>query len=220
MIKPPEELLDFLVAGRQPQSRCSGSEQHGGDKNDGRMAATTTLQRTPAKLPLLQYFGASAAHHKYRANNLASCWMRCVSAEDSVFQHTFRTLQNITSSGKAFNDFAHWTLAHATSRPCGSAGRVDVRNSPRWPHCEIGLSKSEQYLKGDPKGLRARRGRDFLFCASDIVVLPTGFEAAQCMNSQGIAASERIPFTTISLKRLRLKLMSNDFHSGCTFDVD
>jgi hypothetical protein len=76
-------------------------------------AAETTLQRTPAK-PF--YFNTSAhllRVTKYKANTLADlldALREC--PEDSIFQHTFRTLQEHQFLRAGFsNDFAHWALA-------------------------------------------------------------------------------------------------------------
>src|SRR6266436_9590085 len=91
---------------------------------------TTTLQRTPAK-PF--YFNTSAhllRITKYKANSLAElldALREC--PEDSVFQHTFRTLQEHHFIREGFsNDFAHWALAQC-NEPSLAEGlaSVDVR---------------------------------------------------------------------------------------------
>src|SRR6266478_2812650 len=76
-------------------------------------AASTTLQRIPAK-PF--YFNTSAhllRITKYKAGTLAElldALREC--PEDSIFQHTFRTLEEHHFIREGFsNDFAHWALA-------------------------------------------------------------------------------------------------------------
>ena len=109
---------------------------------------TTTLQRTPAK-PF--YFNTSAhllRITKYKANSLAElldALREC--PEDSVFQHTFRTLQEHHFIREGFsNDFAHWALAQcnepglAAYYPFDDGQGLMCGNSLPWGHCEIDSS--------------------------------------------------------------------------------
>src|SRR6266850_4444853 len=95
------------------------------------LAATPpTLHRTPAK-PF--YFNTSAhllRITRYKANNIAElleALRQC--PEDSIFQHSFRTLQEHHFIREGFsNDFAHWALS-ACNEPSLAEGlaSVDVR---------------------------------------------------------------------------------------------
>ncbi len=169
-------------------------------------SATTPLQRTPAK-PF--YFNTSAhllRITKYKANTLAElldALREC--PEDSVFQHTFRTLQEHHFIREGFsNDFAHWTLAQCNEPSLAEVlASVDVREFTSLAALrERFIQILEKYLKGDPKVAARAADETFYFCASDIVVLPTSFEGR-----------------TMHEARLRLKLMSNDFSQWLHEDV-
>ncbi len=143
-------------------------------------SATTPLQRTPAK-PF--YFNTSAhllRITKYKANTLAElldALREC--PEDSVFQHTFRTLQEHHFIREGFsNDFAHWTLAQCNEPSLAEVlASVDVREFTSLAALrERFIQILEKYLKGDPKVAERAADETFYFCASDIVVLPTSFE--------------------------------------------
>src|SRR3974390_2117104 len=100
--------------------------------------------------------------------------------EDSIFQHTFRTLQEHHFIREGFsNDFAHWTFTACNER--GLAERlasIDVREftSVQAVREQI-VHIVEEYVQNNPtSGDRPARER-FYFCAADIVVLPTTFVA-------------------------------------------
>src|SRR5271166_4785276 len=92
--------------------------------------AETTLQRTPVK-PF--YFNTSAhllRITKSKANTLAELLdslREC--PEDSIFQHTFRTLEEHHFLRAGFsNDFAHWALAACNEPSLAEAlAGIDVR---------------------------------------------------------------------------------------------
>jgi hypothetical protein len=188
-------------------------------------AAATTLQRIPAK-PF--YFNTSAhllRITKWKANTLAellSALRDC--PEDSIFQHTFRTLEEHHFLREGFsNDFAHWALA-ACNEPSlaeGLAG-VDVREFTSVAELRGRIIQIlEKYLEADPEAGRRAAEETFYFCASDIVVMPTSFEAHALHEfAEGL---RRVSVHSIHHHfieaRLRLKLMSNDFSQWLHEDV-
>jgi hypothetical protein len=186
---------------------------------------TTTLQRTAVK-PF--YFNTSAhllRITKFKANTLAElldALREC--PEDSVFQHTFRTLQEHHFIREGFsNDFAHWTLAQCNEpRMAEGLAGVDVREftsvaALRARFIEI----LENYVKSDPKACARTADETFYFCASDIVVVPTSFQANTLQEfTEGLrnVSVHSIHHHFIEA-RLRIKLMSNDFSQWLHEDV-
>jgi hypothetical protein len=136
--------------------------------------------------------------------------------EDSIFQHTFRTLQEHHFIRQGFsNDFAHWSLS-ACNEPAlaEQLASVDVRE-----YTSIdGLRRRmidilNDYLKQQQRaGLQAAR-EPFYFCASDIVVIPTPFIADSL--SAFVDGLRHVSVHSIQHHfieaRLRLHQMSNDF---------
>jgi hypothetical protein len=181
------------------------------------MSTAPTIQRTPAK-PF--YFNTSAhllRITKYKANTLAElldALREC--PEDSIFQHTFRTLQEHHFLRAGFsNDFAHWVLA-ACNEPSlaeGLAG-VDVREFTSVAELRARFIQIlEGYLRENAESSARVAEETFYFCASDIVVIPTSFQAHTLHEFvEGIrgVGVHSIHHHFIEA-RLRIKLMSNDF---------
>jgi Family of unknown function (DUF5752) len=180
-------------------------------------ATVPTLHRTPVK-PF--YFNTSAhllRITRQKANTLSEfldALREC--PEGSIFQHSFRTLQEHHFIREGFsNDFAHWALS-ACNEPILAEGlaSVDVREFTSVAELrERFIQIVENFLQRTPAA-GARLAREtFYFCASDTVVIPTSFVAhtlrefaegmrgvtVHCIHHHFIEA------------RLRLKLMSNDF---------
>jgi Family of unknown function (DUF5752) len=188
-------------------------------------AAAATLQRIPAK-PF--YFNTSAhllRITRYKANTLAellAALRECPG--DSIFQHTFRTLQEHHFLREGFsNDFAHWTLASCNEPGLGEAlASVDVREFTSLTELrERFIEILEKYLQTDPDAGQRRADETFYFCASDIVVMPTSFVAGTLQEfAEGL---RRVSVHSIHHHfieaRLRLKLMSNDFSQWLHEDV-
>ena len=180
-------------------------------------AAATTLHRTPAK-PF--YFNTSAhllRITRYKANTLVELLEALrVCPEDSIFQHTFRTLQEHHFLREGFsNDFAHWALAACNEPSLAEAlASVDVREftsvaALRARFLQI-LSK---FMQDDPLSGQRPADETFYFCSSDIVVIPTSFQAHTIGEfTEGV---RRVSVHSIHHHfieaRLRIKLMSNDF---------
>lgn len=189
-------------------------------------ATTTTLQRIPAK-PF--YFNTSAhllRITKYKANTLAElleALREC--PEDSVFQHTFRTLQEHHFLREGYsNDFAHWALS-ACNEPglAETLASVDVREYTSVAELRARFIQIlEGYLHSDPEACKRAADETFYFCAADIVVLPTSFQAHTLPEfTEGI---RRVSVHSIHHHfieaRLRIKLMSNDFSQWLHEDVN
>jgi len=180
-------------------------------------AAAITPNHTLAK-PF--YFNTSAhllRITRFKANSLAELLDALRDCpEDSIFQHTFRTLQEHHFLREGFsNDFAHWTVA-ACNEPglAETLAGVDVREftsvaALRARFVEI-VSK---FLQDDPQAAQRAAEETFYFCASDIVVIPTSFQAHTMHEfSEGLrhVSVHSIHHHFIEA-RLRIKLMSNDF---------
>lgn len=180
-------------------------------------AAPATLQRIPAK-PF--YFNTSAHLQritKYKANTLAElldALRQC--PEDSIFQHTFRTLQEHHFLRAGFsNDFAHWALAACNEPSIAEVlASVDVREFTSVAELRARFIQIlEKFLREDPEACMRAADEAFYFCASDIVVMPTSFQAHTLPEfTEGI---RRVSVHSIHHHfieaRLRIKLMSNDF---------
>ena len=180
-------------------------------------AAPATLQRTPAK-PF--YFNTSAhllRITKYKANTLADlldALREC--PEDSIFQHTFRTLQEHHFLRAGFsNDFAHWALTACNEPSLAEVlASVDVREFTSVAELRTRFVQIlEKHLAATPESCRRIADEAFYFCASDIVVMPTSFQAHTLHEfTEGIrqVSVHSIHHHFIEA-RLRIKLMSNDF---------
>jgi hypothetical protein len=136
--------------------------------------------------------------------------------EGSIFQHTFRTLQEHHFIREGFsNDFAQWALS-ACNEPSLAEGlaSVDVREFTSVTQLrERFVEIVEDFLRRNSlAGSRAAR-ETFYFCSSDIVVIPTNYVAHTLREfAEGLrgVSVHSIQHHFIEA-RLRLKLMSNDF---------
>ena len=188
-------------------------------------AATATLQRVPAK-PF--YFNTSAhllRITKYKANSLPE-FLEALRAvpDDSIFQHTFRTLQEHHFIREGFsNDFAHWVLAACNEPKLAEAlASVDVREYTSISELrERFVQILDQFLSGAPEAKQRVAKETFYFCASDIIMIPTS-RRAQNMHEfcEGLrqVSLHSIHHHFIEA-RLRIKLMSNDFSQWLYEDV-
>jgi Family of unknown function (DUF5752) len=136
--------------------------------------------------------------------------------EESIFQHTFRTLQEHHFIREGFsNDFAHW--AYSQCNEPGLAERLaslDVRRFTSLSSLRDRIVEIvEDYLKANPASRDRKAIEPFYFCASEIVVIPTAFVAHDL--GQFIEALKQVSIHSIYHHfieaRLRLKLISNDF---------
>jgi hypothetical protein len=182
---------------------------------------------TSATLPAVRaaparpfYFNTSAhllRITRQKANSLAE-FLRALREcpEDSVFQHTFRTLQDHHFLREGFfNDFAQWALSDCNEPELAEQlANVDVREFTSVTQLRerfVGIVKG--FLARHPESGQRPAADTFYFCASDVIVLPTSF-VAETMQAfaEGVrqVSVHSIQHHFIEA-RLRLKLMSNDF---------
>jgi hypothetical protein len=136
--------------------------------------------------------------------------------DDSIFQHTFRTLQEHHFIRHGFsNDFAHWSLS-ACHEPvlAEQLASLDVREFTTIEglrQCMIEIL--DDFLQNHPRSSSHPASEPFYFCASDILVLPTPFVADSLpafLDGLRQVSVHSIQHHFIEA-RLRLHLMSNDF---------
>ena len=136
--------------------------------------------------------------------------------DDSIFQHTFRTLQEHHFIRQGFsNDFAHWSLSSCNEPVLAEQlASVDVREFTTIGELRRRIVDIvEGFLQNHPRSSTHPGHAPFYFCASDIVVLPTPFVADSLrafldgLNHVGIHSIHHHFIEA----RLRLKRMSNDF---------
>lgn len=180
-------------------------------------AASQTLVHYPVK-PF--YFNTSAhllRITREKANSLAEFLdaLREV-PENSIFQHTFRTLEEHHFIREGFsNDFAHWALS-ACNEPGLAEGlaSVDVREFTSVAELrERFILIVQNFLNRSPAVADRSARETFYFCASESVVIPTSFVARTLHEfSEGLrGVSVHSLYHHFIEARLRLRLMSNDF---------
>src|SRR6201987_523300 len=150
------------------------------------MATAENIAERPALRKPQKPFYFNTSEHllrigRQRASNLYEL-LRALQTvpDDSIFQHTFRTLQEHHFIRQGFsNDFAHWSLS-ACHEPvlAEQLASVDVREFTAID----GLRRRMVDIVGDflqkhPRAVTRPGHEPFCFCASDIVVLPTPFVA-------------------------------------------
>lgn len=136
--------------------------------------------------------------------------------DGSIFQHTFRTLQEHHFIRQGFsNDFAHWSL-FACHEPvlAEQLASLDVRDFTSIG----GLRERMVEIVGDFLQQHPRLGSQpalepFYFCAADVLILPTSFVADSLPSF--VDGLRKVSIHSIHHHfieaRLRLHLMSNDF---------
>jgi len=190
---------------------------------------TTTAQLTPPRTPVKPFYFNTSAHllriTTQKANTLAEFLEALrVCPDDSIFQHTFRTLQEHHFIREGFsNDFAHWVLA-ACNEPglAEQLASLDVREFTSLGELrERFIQIVEKHLQLNPADGARIAEETFYFCAPDIVVMPTNFVAETMQDfAKGLreVSVHSIHHHFIEA-RLRLKLMSNDFSQWLHEDV-
>jgi hypothetical protein len=136
--------------------------------------------------------------------------------DDSIFQHTFRTLQEHHFIRLGFsNDFAHWCLS-ACHEPilAEQLASVDVREFTTIAGLRAHMVEIvEDFLNEYPRSASRPAHEPFFFCAADLVVLPTPFVPDSLLGF--IDGLRQVSVHSIHHHfieaRLRLQRMSNDF---------
>ena len=136
--------------------------------------------------------------------------------DDSIFQHTFRTLQEHHFIRQGFsNDFAHWSLS-ACHEPilAEQLASVDVREFTAIAGLRARMVEIvEDFLGEYPRSASRPAHEPFFFCAADLVMLPTPFVSDSLpgfIDGLRHVSVHSIHHHFIEA-RLRLQRMSNDF---------
>jgi hypothetical protein len=187
------------------------------------IVSTTRWARSP-------FYFNSAAHllriGRQRASNLNELLEALKSCpEDSIFQHTFQTLQEHHFIREGFsNDFAHW--AFAACNEVGLAERLSSLDVREFTSVKVLRERIiaivEDYLKKNVRSGDRAALEPFYFCASDTVVVPTPFVARNLQEfAEGLqkVSIHSIHYHFIEA-RLRLKLNSNDFSVWLDEELD
>ena len=154
---------------------------------------------------------------RQRANTLCELLSALQTCPDgSIFQHTFRTLQEHHFIRQGFsNDFAHWSL-FACNEPAlaEQLASVDVREFTAIEGLRRRMVEIvDEFLHTHNLSGSRPAHEPFYFCASDIVVLPTAFCASslpEFLDGLNQVTIHSIHHHFIEA-RLRLHRMSNDF---------
>jgi hypothetical protein len=182
---------------------------------------TSALATTLPTAPVKPFYFNTSAHllriTRQKSNSLSEfleALREC--PEGSIFQHSFRTLQEHHFIREGFsNDFAHWVLSD-----CNEAGlaerlaSVDVREFTSVAELrERFVQIVNDFLQSAPAAATRNAREPFYFCAADIVVIPTSFVARTLREfAEGLrGVSVHCIHHHFIEARLRLKLMSNDF---------
>ncbi|HZU23429.1 MAG TPA: DUF5752 family protein [Terriglobales bacterium] len=191
----------------------------------------TTMQPVTAQRWARQPFYFNTAAHLLRIgrqrastlNELLEGVRTC--PDDSIFQHTFQTLQEHHFIREGFsNDFAHW--AFAACNEVGLAERlssVDVREYTSIKALrERIVAIVDDYLKKNSRAADRAALEPFYFCASDSVLIPLPVVARNLQ--EFVEGIEKVSIHSIHYHfieaRLRLKLNSNDFSMWLEEELD
>jgi Family of unknown function (DUF5752) len=183
--------------------------------------ATTSVTPLRPPPPVKPFYFNTSAHlvriTMQKANSLfefLQALREC--PEGSIFQHTFRTLQEHHFIREGFsNDFAQWALS-ACNEPSLAEGlaSVDVREFTSVSDLRARFVQIvEEFLRRNPPAVHRAARETFYFCSSDIVVIPTNYVARTLQEfAEGVrgVSVHSIQHHFIEA-RLRLRLMSNDF---------
>ncbi len=192
--------------------------------------ATAQLPTNVQRLAKSPFYFNTAAHllriGRERAANLGELLEALRSVpDDSIFQHTFRTLQEHHFIREGFsNDFAHW--AFSACNEMGLAERLaslDVREYTSLTSLRERIVKIvDDYLQQNSRARDRAALEPFYFCASDTVVIPTPIVAKSL--PEFIDGMEKVSLHSIHYHfieaRLRLKLTSNDFSVWLDKEMD
>jgi hypothetical protein len=185
------------------------------------MTTATATAPPLARTPVKPFYFNTSAHllriTRQKANTLGEFLEALRECPDgSIFQHSFRTLQEHHFIREGFsNDFAHWAVS-ACNEPSLAEGlaSVDVREFTSVADLRARFIQIVgDFLQRAPVSATRAARETFYFCASESVVIPANFVAntlkefaeglrgvtVHCIHHHFIEA------------RLRLKLMSNDF---------
>jgi hypothetical protein len=183
--------------------------------------ASSAMARNPVRAASKPFYFNSSAHllriGREQASTLGELLAGLRSCpEDSIFQHTFRTLEEHHFLREGFsNDFAHWAFTVCKELALAEQlASVDVREFTSISALRERIVKIvDDHIRTNP-GSGDRTVREpFYFCSSEIIILPTPFLAKDLSEF-----SQSLSQVTVHCihhhfieARLRLKLISNDF---------
>lgn len=183
--------------------------------------ATAQLPTQAQRAASAPFLFTTAAHLlrilRERANNLGELLEAIRTVPDkSIFQHTFRTLQEHHFIQEGFsNDFAHWAFAACNEVALAERlASLDVREFTSLTLLRERLVKIlEDYLQQNPRAKDRPALEPFYFRAAETVIIPTSIVAHNLV--EFIEGMERVGLRSIHYHfieaRLRLQLTSNDF---------
>ncbi len=136
--------------------------------------------------------------------------------DSSIFQHTFRTLQEHHFIKEGFsNDFAHWAYTEVGAVGLGERlVSLDVREFTNIADLRARLENIvSDFLAQNPRSRDQEAVNPFYFCSADTVVLPTEIKANNV--SEFIDGLRKVSVHSIHYHfieaRLRRELETNDF---------
>ncbi|HEY3618720.1 MAG TPA: DUF5752 family protein [Candidatus Sulfotelmatobacter sp.] len=162
---------------------------------------------------------------RQKASNISELWQGLETCpNDSIFQHTFRTLQEHHFIRQGFsNDFAHWCLS-ACNEPvlAEQLASVDVREFTAIEGVRQRMvAIVDAFLQQHPQSAMKPAHEPFFFCASSIVILPTRFAPDTLPGF--VSGLRQVSVHSIHHHfieaRLRLHRMSNDFSNWLEQEV-
>jgi hypothetical protein len=196
----------------------SSSHQWSGNSVQTAMPPTTVFSTVQAKAP---FEFKSAAHLLFIERERASSIHELLKAlqscpEESIFQHTFRTLEEHHFIKEGFsNDFAHWAYTELGEVGLGERlASLDVREFTSLAALRARLVQVvEEFASEHPKSRERTAPMPFYFCSSKTIVLQTQRHAANLL--EFIDGLRQVSLHSIHYHfieaRLRRKLESNDF---------
>src|SRR3954463_14211325 len=181
----------------------------------------SVVPKPPLRKPSKPFYFNTSEHllriGRQKATNLCELLTALQTCpDDSIFQHTFRTLQEHHFIRQGFsNDFAHWSLS-ACNEPAlaEQLASVDVREFTAIEGLRRRMIEIiDEFLHTHPRSGSHPAEEPFYFCASDLVVLPTPFAPdtlKDFLDGLNQVSVHSIHHHFIEA-RLRLHRMSNDF---------
>lgn len=181
----------------------------------------TAAEKPALRKPLKAFYFNTSEHllriGRQKAANLSELLEALQTCpDDSIFQHTFRTLQEHHFIRQGFsNDFAHWSL-FALNEPALAEqfASVDVREFTAIEGLRRRMVEIlDAFLQTNNRSGSRAACEPFYFCASEIVVMPTAFHPdtlAGFLDGVNQVTVHSIHHHFIEA-RLRIHRMSNDF---------
>ena len=182
------------------------------------MTSTTNPRVTQARAP---FEFKSAAHllfiERERASNIAELLKALLACpEESIFQHTFRTLEEHHFIKEGFsNDFAHWAYTELGEVGLGERlASLDVREFTSLAALRERLVQVvQEFGEQNPRARERTATTPFYFCSSKTIILATQRNAANL--AEFIEGLKQVSLHSVHYHfieaRLRRRLESNDF---------